>query len=290
MKANKKIFLLGVGCQKGGTTWLHRLLSKHPSVDLGFAKEYHIFDALHLDACEEFMRDRLKKLKYLMDENRVYDREADKYLLKSIDFCRDIENYFDYFDYLYLKSDRTRLVGDITPSYAGLAPSVLREIKRSLNARGFSVRVVFLMRDPVERVWSQVRMDRRERRAKNSDCVFDMSETDELLSSYDTVKYEFRTRYELTIKNLESVFSKDSIFYGLYESFFTEQSICRLARFLGTPNLNPDFSFKVNISSKENQCLDEYAFSKVASFYKETYLYCDEQFNTQQLWPGYKYL
>ena len=42
----KKIFILGVGAQKGGTTWLHRQLNSNQNIDLGFRKEYHILDAI----------------------------------------------------------------------------------------------------------------------------------------------------------------------------------------------------------------------------------------------------
>jgi hypothetical protein len=51
-----KIFILGVGAQKGGTTWLHRQLNNNKNIDLGFRKEYHIFDAI-----EDFERDKTSK-------------------------------------------------------------------------------------------------------------------------------------------------------------------------------------------------------------------------------------
>ena len=41
-------FLLGVGCQKGGTAWMHRYLEASPQCDPGFRKEYHVWDALDL--------------------------------------------------------------------------------------------------------------------------------------------------------------------------------------------------------------------------------------------------
>ena len=64
MSNSKKVFLLGVGCQKGGTTWLHGQLAKHPEVDLGFTKEYHIFDALHIDDMKYFAQQKLNKLQH----------------------------------------------------------------------------------------------------------------------------------------------------------------------------------------------------------------------------------
>ena len=42
----EKQFILGVGCQKGGTTWIYDQLSKLEQVNFGFKKEYHVFDTL----------------------------------------------------------------------------------------------------------------------------------------------------------------------------------------------------------------------------------------------------
>ncbi len=40
------IFLLGVGAQKAGTSWLHQQLHSRPDANFGFCKEYHIHDVL----------------------------------------------------------------------------------------------------------------------------------------------------------------------------------------------------------------------------------------------------
>lgn len=44
----QKDFILGVGCQKGGTSWLRNQLNNHETCDFGFLKEYHVFDYLYL--------------------------------------------------------------------------------------------------------------------------------------------------------------------------------------------------------------------------------------------------
>ena len=60
----KPIFVLGVGAQKAGTTWLHEYLASLPEVDLGFMKEYHVFD-------QNYVRDttpgRKKKFENYLD-------------------------------------------------------------------------------------------------------------------------------------------------------------------------------------------------------------------------------
>ena len=46
---DRPVFLLGTGCQKGGTAWLHDYLGSSTETDLGFMKEYHVWDRLDLD-------------------------------------------------------------------------------------------------------------------------------------------------------------------------------------------------------------------------------------------------
>ena len=69
--------------------------------------------------------------------------------------------YFDHFDYIHTRDKNITHVSDITPDYALLPTQVFYFIKKGLEQKGFNVKVVFLMRDPVERAWSQLRMINR---------------------------------------------------------------------------------------------------------------------------------
>jgi hypothetical protein len=107
------VFLLGVGGQKCGTSWLHDMLMRSGQVDMGFNKEYHIFDARTLPECARFKDGPLKR----------YDRqvaagtppEPDTKLWLRAHFLRDPETYYDYFAQRLVPQD-VRLTGDITPS------------------------------------------------------------------------------------------------------------------------------------------------------------------------------
>ena len=41
-----KTFILGVGAQKCGTTWLYEQLKADKVVNMGFRKEYHVLDSI----------------------------------------------------------------------------------------------------------------------------------------------------------------------------------------------------------------------------------------------------
>ena len=51
---NVRTFVLGVGAQKAGTTWLHSYIASNATAHMGFTKEYHIWDAVHSPLCKNF--------------------------------------------------------------------------------------------------------------------------------------------------------------------------------------------------------------------------------------------
>ena len=283
-----KTFILGVGCQKGGTTWLHSQLIKHPAIDMGFTKEYHIFDYLYLK--ELPLEKRVNPLTAVINSKKANISESKKLkAMKIIAFYRDTKNYFEYFDSLLSKSNKTRIVGDITPAYSGLTKDVFKHIKDQLQDRGIKVKVIFLMRDPIERIWSSVRMNRRNRLKKEPQFVFQKSEEQTILSVYQSKACERRTRYEKTISNIESVFDSQNIFYGFYEKLFTTESIRDIEDFLEISNFNVDFNEQVNVSKKKFTSLKPKIAKGIFEYYKNTYLFCDSKFNTSEIWEGYKH-
>ena len=109
-----KVFILGVGAQKSGTTWLHQYLQRHPNANMGFAKEYHIFDALYVNEVgirKKWFQDRISKFSNPLTRMT----ESDIFTAK---FLSNTEFYFDYFEMLANSRTDTILTGDITPSYA----------------------------------------------------------------------------------------------------------------------------------------------------------------------------
>ena len=282
----KKTFLLGVGCQKGGTTWLHDYLKRHPACNFGFAKEYHVFDALDLQFCKYFARSKFKTLDKAIRDQTL--SSSHKNLLKHIDFYRDSQNYYDYFDYLQQKN-RSGVVGDITPTYGALPTARYKEIKKSFEGKGFDVKVIFLMRDPLERIWSQIRMCRKRALKRNPSHVFEHSEFEQLAMNYDEHAYEVRTRYENTINNLEAVFTPDKIYYGFYEELFTPKSIKDICKFLDITYIKPNFKKIVNASPKDKTDIPSALSNSVVQHYQSTYDFCLNKFGEKfiiNIWPN----
>ena len=56
-----KTFVICVGSQKAGTSWLWHYLRQNPSIHLGFKKELHTWDATTIDEYA-FFRSNLKQI------------------------------------------------------------------------------------------------------------------------------------------------------------------------------------------------------------------------------------
>jgi hypothetical protein len=263
-------FLLGVGCQKGGTAWLHRYLEASPQCDPGFRKEYHVWDALDLPS-GRLARERIEKQGGLRAE-----------------FLRDPERYFEYFAGL-LDADGIGLTADITPGYAALPASRLAMVRLGFEERGVRPVAAYLLRDPVERIWSAARMDMRRRGA-------DAPEDPETRVGhmYKHPMYADRTRYDLTMDALEEAFPREDVFYGFYERLFSRETLEPLCAFLRVDFHEPDTGRQVNVSPKsEGAVLSEDTRRTIARHFARVYDAVQRRFpelDLAGLWPSVRLL
>ena len=283
MSGPEKLFVLGVGAQKGGTAWLHGYLAASPGTDMGALKEYHVWDVLTLPGANP----------YDMRGARGAKRAATAFLARLAGggmpagalrrrLQRDPEAYFDYFAER-LAAPGIRITGDITPAYAGLSAETLARIRDGFAARGIGMRAVFLMRDPVERILSAARMARRRelkiagRRAPPSDAAA-------LEAAFATPGARMRTRYDLTCAALDATLPAGCIHYGLFETLFTPAGIAGLAAFLDLPARAEAGGEKVNANSRYEP-VPEALLARVRAEYADVYSYCARRFpQTRELW------
>ena len=131
---------LCVGVHKGGTTWLYQQLDSHPDFWMPPLKELHYFDQLS----------RVQR----PSSPRCRD-ERDRRFLESINSL-SAKPYIDFEHYAQLFEPKGSLLsGDISPNYSTLSNKIVRQIVRYFP----KLKVIFLARDPVERVWSHLSME-----------------------------------------------------------------------------------------------------------------------------------
>ena len=148
---------LCVGVHKGGTTWLYQQLDSHPDFWMPPLKELHYFDQLS----------RVQR----PSSSRCRD-ERDRRFLESINSL-SAKPYIDFEHYAQLFEPKGPLLsGDISPNYSTLTNKVIRRIVGYFP----KLKVIFLARDPVERVWSHLSMEVHYHQIES----FDVTDIDEV--------------------------------------------------------------------------------------------------------------
>jgi len=158
--------MICAGATKAGTTSLYRYLHDHADCHLRSVKEIHYFDTVEFDDYDHQLgtlgrlrQDRVAKQDRCRDAGEDWRvRNLDRQI-KDVDDLVTLLQLGDdgdaaYLDYLMDGAGDAKLVGDITPGYALLSQARMARIA----ALSPHVRFVFLMRDPIERLWSHVRM------------------------------------------------------------------------------------------------------------------------------------
>lgn len=236
----KKTFLLGVGTEKSGTTFLANQLKNTKNVEVPLVKEHNIFSKINFDISNVnlyniFSKQKIEKINknFFRKENFLIlptNKKATK--LINILFSNLPFSYFDYFEILLSKK---KISFDFTPNYSALDKSVYKFIKSNFKNRGIRTKVIFLMREPVNRLLSMVKMIFRQK-----NLPYDRMKITESMYRFinykhfpNLVNYEReRSDYKNTIEKLKTVFPKKDIFYGFYENWNDTNQLNQLYKFL----------------------------------------------------------
>ena len=248
----EKTFVLCLGSQKCGTTWLHDYLNSHSFADFGFAKEYHIFDSVH---SKLWARGRETAIQRLRDDINKHPVRIRRRVVQRVNFMVNPESYLDYFTGR-LSRPRICLTGDMTPAYSALPVEVLKFIRDGFKERSIRVRPVLLMRDPVYRLQSMIRMTFR----KNQVVPTKEQELAAMNANMLKPGDDQRANYPEIIKRARSVFGKEGVYFELFECLFAERTREKLGDYLGLSLDAPRIDEVKNFSRTSNSLTpEEYA-------------------------------
>jgi Sulfotransferase family len=205
---------LVIGAQRAGTTWLHRVLRRHPGLWLPPVKELHYFDKLSTgkSGIQKRWRQAMMSGRYILDPWHL------KYLIGE-------ENDEWYGRLFHNAQQKGRLTGEITPAYATLDEDMFRRI-RAING---NIKLVFVMRDPIDRAWSAVL------NAFKKDPTVGAVTVDKALARARTPGATARAAYTNTLRCLEAVFPDDQLYFCFFEDLCDqpERFAANLLSFLG---------------------------------------------------------
>ena len=284
--ATRPTFLLGVGCQKGGTSWLYNYLAHAPEFARGFRKEYHVFSSLDVASQAGMHAGILRAAERARSEGPDSPKSADA--LHRAEMLADTDVYFDYFADLLARQEGARACGDITPTYALLSAERLSEIRERFAVRGIRVAVVFMMRDPVERTYSQIRMQQGREPER-----FEESPEEMLRRRHGEITYAERNDYARTIAAVDAAFDLGDVGYGFFETLFTHEQVRRFTDLLGMAYRPPRLDRARNSSATPKAGIPDETARIVAEHYAPTYLAVAERFpevDLNSLWPHSRFV
>ncbi len=279
-----KTFLVCIGAAKCGTSWLHRYLSGLPEVEPSPLKELHFFnsrtpvpafgdpDAVALARLRAFMGQPGDTLANLRDQPAF---------AASLDRARmiyDEDAYFGHF--ARLVSPHTRVLADITPAYATLGPAGFADMRAFFASQQVTLKVLFIMRDPVDRLWSQLRHVEQMTPDKPAATHWHLAP--------DAPAIWSRTDYRATIAALDACFAPEDRLCLFYETLFAPKTLGRLCGFLGV-EAAADMPAGRQNETQVQVALPDDARRTFADLLAPQYAFCRERFGTEvpEAWGRY---
>lgn len=119
-------------------------------------------------------------------------------------FHRSLRSYARYFE-----AGAGKVKGEITPSYAALAPSRIRYIRSIMP----ETKLIFMMRNPIDRAWSQALMNLVVRDKQAFDAVSDQA----FLDHFRHERSIIRGDYNRILDHWLAVFPKEQMLVGFFE-------------------------------------------------------------------------
>lgn len=221
MKKTMPTFL-GIGAHKAGTSWLYKQLTNHPEIWMPPVKELHFFDrSLRYPGSNDLVTssplDRALGSKH-------WERPRVRTGLRNIAKCLmagEFRNTVwwskwtfgkyneDWYSGLFSQAVSYKACGDITPSYSILEKDDVVRIK-AVNP---DIKIIFMIRNPIERAWSAVRFNVDRGFSKIS-----LDSDDEVITELKAPGYVLRGDYEHTLDTYLRYFDSRQILVCFYDA------------------------------------------------------------------------
>lgn len=221
---------LGIGARKAGTTWLYRNLRQHPQIWLPPVKEIHYLDhrplwllprllsrSSYIRHAREHLRDQLRALprrgsaQELRWAARYYFRRRSDHWYRSL-----------------FPADGSRLTGEICPGYARVDAAAVAATARRIP----HLKLVYLLRDPIECAWSSAAAHFEKKRGPRGLMSAPAAEVEYYLGKHNSVSH---LRYADNLSTWERFFPAEQIFIGYFDELRSDPRglFKRVLSFLG---------------------------------------------------------
>lgn len=199
-----------LGPQRTGTTWLAKILRRHPQIFMSFPKELYFFNLLGKPEHRFYRSDELRW--YL---RRFRDNPATIATKMSLALWKHRELYHPI------------VRGEATASYAAMNPELITEVV-ALNPL---VKGIVTIRDPVTRAWSHAKKDLVRSRKRRVEDV-----SHEEFAAFFLDPYQLACgNYQAILRNWTQALKPGNLFVGQFDEIGADPAsyLRKLLGFLG---------------------------------------------------------
>lgn len=236
---------LGIGAQKAATSWLHTALRGHPDLWLPARKEIHFFNATddgragspargstRLDT--ERIESAVKGIASVKANRKITPVDR-KRRLAMLELLKERSLTDDWYGRIFRLAPPRATCGEITPAYALLPDSGFQHILRLQPEMKF----LFILRDPVDRGWSQLRMIQKRNSAPSAYAS-------EVLRALESRQFFERSDYAATIARVRKFVPDDRLLILYYEDVVGDPAalLKKTSAFLG---VDPGHAYSADV-------------------------------------------
>jgi len=230
--------MFGIGATKAGTSWIYRYLLAHPECALPAVKELHYFnseDPKFLDSRIAGMERKIRQIEWNGERKEGIDQalsylQADsiRRAMRMLKAPRAGDAAYKEFLLQHFE-DGAKLTADITPAYALLSAERMKDML-GLHEK---TRFLYILRDPVDRLWSNVRMTigRVLKPGQNLGVVSNRA-LDNLIHKGQRPALLERSDYAGTLAKLDQVVPQEKLKVVFFEELFREDTVRDICAFL----------------------------------------------------------
>lgn len=258
---------IGIGAQKAATTWLDITLRLHPDIWMPPIKELHILDEYALSKASPAIRKCAQpwvRARWLRNAEAAFRSFffanynvpigwAPRLLFSE----RSIQTYHKYFP-----ATNEHVRGEITPAYQDLSEPIIRELHDRLP----ELKLVYILRNPIDRAWSHARMELLRRQRRHADTLT-TKDYIEFLSSQSVLS---RGYYADIIERWTNIYPSKQFGIWLFDSVESNpsQTIIEIVEFL---NLDATPMKQVHLSPAIHKGIPQHIPEEVCSYLTNQY-------------------
>lgn len=246
-----------IGAQKSGTTWLYDALRWQPGVFMPAIKELHYFTQQSLENvipwCEDLRLRQINTLRaiYLAKEHKsAYEERS----LKEFRHIEKIPADDDWYRGVFAHARVGDICGEVCPSYMSLPSNHIQHLI-TINP---DVRIILVIRDPIDRFWSQVRMDIEHKRLKWN--------LEEFLSRHlEKTIYMKYTDYAQAIPRWLAAVGEDRLCIVVQDEIESNPELVysKLLSFIGVPFSSPRNNLRSRVNRGEDRAIPKELHAKL---------------------------